>query len=47
MAAPKWLPGPNEIGREALILIAGALLAAVVMHHWPAGRAYVKAAWQG
>ena len=47
MTVKAFLPTVPEIGREALILIAGALIAAAVMNRWPAGRAYIKAAWQG
>lgn len=41
------IPSVPEVGREAIILIAGALIAAAIMNQWPAGRAYIKAAWQG
>lgn len=41
------IPTLPEVGREAIILISGALLAAALMNMWPAGRAYIKAAWQG
>ena len=41
------IPTPQEFGREALILIGGALIAAFLMQQWPAGRAYIKAAWNG
>lgn len=41
------IPTLPELGRETIILIGGALIAAYLMHHWPAGRAYVRAAWQG
>jgi Mg2+/citrate symporter len=47
MTVKAFLPTVPEIGREALILISGALLAAALMNMWPAGRAYIKAAWQG
>ena len=41
------IPTLPELGRETIILIGGALIAAFLMHQWPAGRAYIKAAWQG
>lgn len=40
------LPSLPEIGREVVILITGAIVAAWIMHQWPAGRAYIKAAWK-
>lgn len=40
-----FLPSLPEVGRETLILICGALLAAVIMKQWPAGRAFIRSAW--
>lgn len=45
MARPAFLPTLPEIGRETLILICGALLAAVIMKQWPAGRDFIRSAW--
>lgn len=45
MKLPAIVPTPVEIGREALLLLAGALLAAFVMSQWPAGREYIRRAW--
>jgi hypothetical protein len=45
MRIPAVIPIPAQIGREALIVVAGALLAAFIMSNWPAGKAYVKKAW--
>lgn len=39
------IPSPTEIGREAVILICGALLAAFLMRQLPAGRDYIRSAW--
>lgn len=40
-----FIPTPAEIGRETIILICGALLAAVIMSQWPAGRSFIRNAW--
>lgn len=45
MKLPNFLPTPAEIGREAIIVVAGALLAALLMSQWPSGKAWIKAAW--
>ncbi len=41
----KIIPTVPEISREALIVIAGALLAALVMSQFPAVRAWIKQQW--
>lgn len=41
----KMMPSINEVGREALIVLGGAILAALVMGHVPALREWVKAQW--
>lgn len=41
----KILPSIPEVSREALIVIAGALLAALVMSQFPAVRAWIKKQW--
>lgn len=46
MNVKAMIPTLPELGRETIILIGGALIAAFLMHHWPAGRAYVRSAWQ-
>lgn len=43
----KLIPTPTEIGREAIIVIAGALLAALIMGQLPAVRDWMKAQWDG
>ncbi len=45
MSLPAIIPTPVQIGREALIVVAGALLAAFLMSNWPSGKAYIKKAW--
>ena len=39
------VPSPAEFGREALILIGGALIAAFLMGQLPSLRAYIRNAW--
>lgn len=46
MKIPAVLPGPSDIIKEGLIVVAGAMLAALIMSKWPWGRAYIKAAWK-
>ena len=41
----KIIPSIPEIGREALIVIAGALLAAAVMSQFPVVKAWIKQQW--
>lgn len=45
MKLPAIIPTPAQIGREALIVMGGALLAALLMSQWPAGKAFIKKAW--
>ncbi|GKT19570.1 hypothetical protein AVHY2522_22970 [Acidovorax sp. SUPP2522] len=45
MKLPAFVPSPAEVGRETIILICGALLAALIMSNWPAGRTYIRNAW--
>ena len=40
-----FIPTLPEFGREALILIGGALIAAAIMRAWPQGRDYIRSAW--
>lgn len=39
------VPTVPELGREALIVIGGAILAALVMSQFPAVRAWIKEQW--
>ena len=42
----KIIPSLPEVSREALIVIGGALLAALVMSQFPAVRAWIKEQWK-
>jgi hypothetical protein len=42
----KIIPTIPEIGREAVIVIAGAILAAAIMSQFPAVKAWIKNQWQ-
>jgi hypothetical protein len=44
---PAFVPKPAEVGREALIVIAGALIAALVIGQMPGVRAWIKRQWDG
>jgi hypothetical protein len=39
------IPTPAEFGREALILLGGALIAAFLMRQLPGVRSYIREAW--
>ena len=39
------IPGPSEVGREVLIVMGGALIAAFLISNWPWGRKYIRDAW--
>ena len=39
------LPSPTEIGREALIVIGGAIVAALIVSQFPALQAWIKSQW--
>lgn len=41
----KIIPSVPEVSREALIVIGGAILAALVMSQFPAVRAWIKEQW--
>lgn len=45
MNVKAFIPSPAEVGRETIILICGALLAALIMSQWPAGRTFIRNAW--
>lgn len=45
MAIKQIIPTVPEIGREALIVIGGALLAALIVGQFPALRLWVKNQW--
>ena len=41
------IPSAPEIGREALIVIGGAIVAAIIMGYVPALQDWIKAQWNG
>lgn len=41
------IPKPVDVGREAVIVIAGALVAALVIGYLPGVRDWIKAQWGG
>lgn len=47
MKAAALIPKPVEIGREALIVIAGALVAALIIGQLPSVRDWIKRQWGG
>lgn len=42
----KILPSPSAIGREALLVIAGAVVAAAIIGCLPGLKAWIKEQWQ-
>lgn len=42
----KIIPSLPEISREALIVIAGAVLAAAIMSQFPGVKAWIKRQWE-
>lgn len=44
---PAYVPGPAEISREAIIVIAGALVAAAIIGQMPEVRDWIKRQWDG
>jgi hypothetical protein len=45
MKIPAVIPKPFEIGREALIVLGGALLAALIVGQFPQLRTWIKDQW--
>ena len=45
-AAAKLIPKPTEIGREALIVLAGAIVAAFIIGQFPPVKAWIKKQWE-
>lgn len=41
----KIIPTAPEIGREALIVLAGALVAAAIIGQFPSVKAWIKKQW--
>jgi len=44
---PKIVPKPAEVGREALIIVGGAILAALIIGFMPGVRDWIKQRWDG
>ena len=42
---PAIVPKPAEVGREALILVGGAILAALIIGQLPGVRDWIKRQW--
>ena len=45
MSKPAFLPTPTQIGREALIVIGGAIVAALIIGNLPSVRAWINEQW--
>lgn len=45
MQLKNMIPSVPEIGREAVIVLGGALLAALIVGRFPAMRDWIKAQW--
>jgi hypothetical protein len=45
MKLSSLIPTPLEVGRETIIIIGGAIVAAWLIHRYPAIGAYVRSAW--
>lgn len=45
MKVPKFVPSVPEVAREALIVIGGAVLAALVISQVPGLRAWISKQW--
>ena len=45
MKFPAFIPKPVEIGREAVIVLGGAIIAALVIGQLPGLRDWIKAQW--
>lgn len=43
----RLVPKPAEVGREAIIVVLGAVLAAAIIGQLPAVRAWIKRQWDG
>ncbi len=46
-ALKKLIPSPLELGRETIIVIGGALVAALIIGQLPMVRNWMKAQWDG
>jgi hypothetical protein len=46
LKTPAFLPGGTELAREALIVIGGAVIAALIVSRLPGLKQFIKDAWQ-
>lgn len=42
----KWMPSASDVVRESLIVLGGALLAALIIGQVPSLKEWIKANWQ-
>lgn len=47
MSIKRLIPSPFDVGREAVIVIGGALIAAAVIGYLPGVREWIKRQWSG
>lgn len=47
MKPPAFIPSLPEVGREALVVLAGALLAALIVGQLPPVRDWMRKQWDG
>lgn len=46
MKAQKVIPPASAIGREALIVVGGAILAALIIGRFPGVKAWIRRQWE-
>lgn len=46
MNLKKLVPSWPEVGREAFIVLGGAILAAAILYQVPSVKAWIKKAWE-
>lgn len=44
---PAFVPAPADVGREVLIVLAGAIIAAAIIGQLPPVRDWIKRQWDG
>lgn len=42
----KWMPTPAEVAREAVIVVSGAVLAALIISYFPDLKAWMRKQWR-
>lgn len=47
MSRPAWMPAASDVAREAVIVVAGAVIAAAIVGQLPALRDWIKRQWDG